>query len=128
MNGLRKLVGPNEIKQGYLYNPTTKEYICLVCGEKYVNERDYSIDNIIYPADKAVITHVSQEHANMFEHLENTLHRFELSRKYTEKEVNQILKEANPDYVTLRRYLIDYGFLDRYNDGSSYWVKESQLG
>ncbi|MBJ6950597.1 DUF2087 domain-containing protein, partial [Vibrio cholerae] len=28
-----------------------------------------------------------------------------------------------PDFVTLRRYLIEYGFLDRTDDGSQYWVK-----
>ncbi|HDR8220879.1 TPA: DUF2087 domain-containing protein, partial [Bacillus cereus] len=26
-------------------------------------------------------------------------------------------------FVTLRRYLIEYGFLDRTDDGSQYWVK-----
>ncbi len=49
--------------------------------------------------------------------------RFEPDRKYTEKEVNAILEGAYHDYVTLRRYLIEYGFLDRLPDGSSYWVK-----
>jgi hypothetical protein len=27
------------------------------------------------------------------------------------------------DYVTVRRYLIEYGFLDRKDDGSQYWLK-----
>jgi len=49
--------------------------------------------------------------------------RFELNRKYTEKEVNAILKSIYPDYVTIRRYLIEYGFMDRMIDGSLYWVK-----
>lgn len=49
--------------------------------------------------------------------------RFETGREYTEKEVNEILKEAYPDYVTLRRYLIEYGFMDRHKDGSLYWIK-----
>lgn len=49
--------------------------------------------------------------------------RFDTGRKYTEKEVNEILKAAYPDYVTLRRYMIEYGFLDRLKDCSYYWVK-----
>ncbi|WP_199614386.1 DUF2087 domain-containing protein [Paenibacillus alkalitolerans] len=49
--------------------------------------------------------------------------RFDRNRKYTEKEVNDVLKEAHSDYVTLRRYMIDYGFLDRKDDCSVYWVK-----
>lgn len=41
-------------------------------------------------------------------------------RDYTEKEINGVLKEVNADYVTLRRYLVDYGFLDRTADGRRY--------
>ncbi|MGG4147180.1 DUF2087 domain-containing protein [Paenibacillus algorifonticola] len=49
---------------------------------------------------------------------------FEASRKYTEKEINEQLKRYwEADYVTLRRYLIEYGFLDRTDDCSEYWVK-----
>jgi hypothetical protein len=50
--------------------------------------------------------------------------RFSSEQKYTEKEVNEILLPVFHDYVTLRRYLIEYGFLDRKPDGSQYWLKE----
>ncbi|WP_327953811.1 DUF2087 domain-containing protein [Brevibacillus agri] len=40
---------------------------------------------------------------------------------YSEQEVNDILQAVCADYVTLRRYLIDYGFLTREADGSAYW-------
>ncbi|WP_246187923.1 DUF2087 domain-containing protein [Paenibacillus tengchongensis] len=59
--------------------------------------------------------------------LHQLIKRFVPGREYTEKEVNAILEEANPDYVTLRRYLIDHGLLDREEDGSRYWVR-SQAG
>jgi len=55
--------------------------------------------------------------------LKHISHRFEAHRSYTEKEVNEVLKPVYHDYVTLRRYLIEYGFLDREADGSRYWVK-----
>lgn len=55
--------------------------------------------------------------------LKHIIKRFDPDRTYTEKEVNAILKEVFDDYVTLRRYLIDYGFMERYADGSGYWVK-----
>ncbi|WNS45510.1 DUF2087 domain-containing protein [Paenibacillus sp. MMS20-IR301] len=55
--------------------------------------------------------------------LRHLIQRFETGRKYSEQEINAVLKLAYPDYVTLRRYLIDYGLLDREDDGSSYWVK-----
>lgn len=55
--------------------------------------------------------------------LRHLTQRFEAGRKYSEKEVNAVLEAAFHDYVTLRRYLIEYGFLDRQADGSAYWVK-----
>lgn len=42
---------------------------------------------------------------------------------YTEKEINDILKPVYEDYVIIRRYLVDYQFLDRLEDGKAYWVK-----
>ena len=48
---------------------------------------------------------------------------FEKERQYTEKEVNQLLENIYDDYVTLRRYLIEYGFLDRTTNCSAYWRK-----
>lgn len=54
---------------------------------------------------------------------------FEGGMKYAEKEVNERLQRFwSNDYVTLRRYLIQYGFLDREEDGSVYWLKESGKG
>lgn len=49
---------------------------------------------------------------------------FNVGKKYKEKEVNRILKRIFEDYVTIRRALIQYGFLDRSRDCSEYWVKE----
>ena len=49
--------------------------------------------------------------------------QFEKNKKYTEKEVNNILAGIYDDFVSIRRYLIEYGFMDRVNDGSAYWLK-----
>ncbi|MBN3524068.1 DUF2087 domain-containing protein [Paenibacillus apiarius] len=55
--------------------------------------------------------------------LTHLMQRFDAQKQYTEKEVNEILKTAHDEeYVTLRRYLIEYGFMDRLPDGSAYWV------
>ncbi|WP_068774705.1 DUF2087 domain-containing protein [Paenibacillus sp. FJAT-26967] len=54
--------------------------------------------------------------------LRQLITRFEAGKQYSEKEVNEILKEAWDDYVTLRRYLIEYGFMKRLDDCSAYWV------
>ncbi|WCN36506.1 DUF2087 domain-containing protein [Aneurinibacillus uraniidurans] len=55
--------------------------------------------------------------------LREIIKRFESERIYKEKEVNEILQAVYDDHVTVRRYLIEYGFLDRKSDGSAYWVK-----
>ena len=56
--------------------------------------------------------------------LQQIMKRFEAGKHYSEKEVNEVLKTAYIDFVTIRRYLIEYGFMDRSNDGATYWVKE----
>lgn len=51
--------------------------------------------------------------------------QFESSKIYTEKELNEILRSIYSDVATIRRYLIEYGFFERTNDCSRYWIKES---
>ncbi|GAA3406467.1 DUF2087 domain-containing protein [Paenibacillus hodogayensis] len=60
--------------------------------------------------------------------LAHLIERFERGRTYSEKQLNEILQAAYPDYVTLRRYLIDFGFMERRDDGSEYWLKEQEPG
>ncbi|ODG93101.1 MULTISPECIES: DUF2087 domain-containing protein [Bacillaceae] len=55
--------------------------------------------------------------------LREIVKRFSPNKTYTEKEINEVLTAIYPDYVVLRRYLIEYGFIDRKSDGSSYWLK-----
>ena len=47
--------------------------------------------------------------------LQKLLERFEPGRPYPEKEVNELLRQAHEDFATLRRELVDYGFLVREN-------------
>lgn len=49
--------------------------------------------------------------------------QFQKDSKYSEAELNQTLKSNFEDFVTLRRYLIEYGFMDRTTDCSEYWLK-----
>lgn len=51
---------------------------------------------------------------------------FEAKRQYTESEVNDILKDVYDDFVSVRRYLIEYKFLDRTLNGSAYWLIADQ--
>lgn len=56
--------------------------------------------------------------------LQHILKRFEIGKQYSEREVNDILKSIFDDFATIRRYLIEYGFMDRSKDCQYYWVKE----
>lgn len=54
--------------------------------------------------------------------------KFEHKRRYSEKEVNQILKSWHTfdDWAMLRRDLYDRRFLGREQNGSGYWLEDSQ--
>jgi hypothetical protein len=48
--------------------------------------------------------------------------KFDPKKNYSEAAVNDVLKQAITDYVTVRRYLIEYGFMQRTKDGKTYWL------
>ena len=50
--------------------------------------------------------------------------KFEFDKDYTEKEINEIIKQWHTfeDHVMLRRALCDQGFLERTKDASKYWM------
>ncbi|HLA43709.1 MAG TPA: metalloregulator ArsR/SmtB family transcription factor [Aggregatilineales bacterium] len=48
--------------------------------------------------------------------------QFEPDTMYTESEVNTIIRQFHDDYAGLRRDLVDYGFLNRESNGSTYWL------
>ena len=54
--------------------------------------------------------------------------KFEINKKYTEKEVNELLKlwHTFNDWAMLRRDLYDRNFLDREKNCSLYWLEEKQ--
>jgi hypothetical protein len=41
--------------------------------------------------------------------------------KYPEKQLNEIIAKFHPDTAALRRYMVEYGILER-NGESVYWV------
>ena len=50
----------------------------------------------------------------------------ERSFEFTEKELNEAIKEIYPDYSLIRRYLVDYKFLERDNYGRIYKIVEER--
>lgn len=56
--------------------------------------------------------------------LSEVVKNFSKGKKYSEREINRILQRIFEDYATIRRSMVEYGFIERSNDCSSYWVKE----
>lgn len=56
--------------------------------------------------------------------LREIMKNFQHNKEYGENEVNQIIETLYSDFPTIRRALIEYGFLERTNDCSVYKVKE----
>ena len=54
--------------------------------------------------------------------------KFEPGKRYTEKEVNEILNKWHTfnDWAMLRRDLYDCQFLNRKSDCSEYWMEDNQ--
>lgn len=52
--------------------------------------------------------------------------KFELGRKYTEKEVNEIIRAsiAFGDVELVRREMFQYRLIGRLRDGSEYWLEQ----
>jgi hypothetical protein len=48
--------------------------------------------------------------------------KFQPDTMYTEREVNAIITPVHEDFATLRRDLIDFGFLRRERGGGKYWL------
>jgi hypothetical protein len=58
--------------------------------------------------------------------LEHAASKFEFGVHYSERQVNEVLANLFHDHVFARRLMIDFGLLDRFPDGSKYWVAAIQ--
>ncbi len=75
-----------------------------------------------FDSNGALLTFPSKEKKKIII-LREITKNFKPNQEYSEKEINRVLERIYDDYVLIRRYLIQYGFLDRKNDGQLYWVK-----
>lgn len=71
------------------------------------------------------LTHIPRKQTKLIVVLEWLVTFFERDRIYTEREVNEILKQRNEDYAGLRRDLVDMGYLRRDKSGSKYLFEGS---
>ncbi|HBF36134.1 MAG TPA: transcriptional regulator, partial [Firmicutes bacterium] len=77
LNNIIWKAGLAELKQGYIYEPPSGEYVCLVCGARFCRGRIYPVAENLYEAQKAAEIHMQQEHGSMFAFL------LAMDKKYT---------------------------------------------
>ncbi len=94
--------------------------------ERYMTtgtESERIAGNFFVSLDPPVLKTLSSKEKNKLVILKIIAGQFEPGKHYTEKQVNDILRPIYGDYVSIRRYLIEYGFMDRTADGQAYWLK-----
>ena len=74
-----------------------------------------------YLAQDGTISQLPTNHRKLDVILRYLAEKFTFDRKYSEKEVNEIIAAFNEDISGLRRDLISIGYMDRERDGSAYW-------
>ena len=55
---------------------------------------------------------------------QEVIKRFDVGKVYLEKEINELLQTVHEDFATIRRFLIDYRFMNRSDDGKEYWIDD----
>lgn len=94
--------------------------------ERYsITEEEYQkiLGNVFESLEPLKLKVFSSKEKKKIVILRKLAEQFQPGRKYTEKEVNEILGAVYDDYAMLRRYLIEYGYMERTKDCSSYWLK-----
>lgn len=111
-------------------SPQKHSFVDIPRNTRQVDERfaitlaeQQQIVNTYFNSTDGVLKNFPRQERKKVAILRHILDNFNVGEQYTEAEVNAVLKPIHSDYAVLRRYLIDYGFLERENDGSLYWVK-----
>lgn len=91
--------------------------------EKPVQIYNKKLDNY-YDSDERLIQYPSKRPMRIIVLIKIT-EQIDANRKYTEKEINEIIRLhiAFDDIELIRREMYQYRFLGRLKDGSEYWVE-----
>ncbi len=120
-----------EVVSSYKIKNAKDDLVDVHSGAKMVDDR-YSItkaeeDKVIASAfeslEPLVLKVFSAKEKKKLVILRKIATQFDKGVKYTENEINSILKPIYEDYATIRRYLIEYGFMERTKNCKEYWLK-----
>lgn len=107
------------------------ELVDVHSGAKMVDDRYYItkeeedkvIESVFESLEPLVLKVFSAKEKKKLVILRKIAAQFDRGRRYSEKEVNSILEPIYNDFATIRRYLIEYGFMERTLDCKEYWLK-----
>ena len=139
---INKLVGAKLVKvrehdgrQVYRFNPKQIE---IINRQQFAQpKRDLELDSLGFSKEtkKILADYTNQDGTlkmiptkskKIVAVLDYLILSFEKGIVFSENQVNEILEEFYPDPTTLRRYLIDYGYLGRSRNGAQYWLIGTQ--
>lgn len=107
-----------------------EDFIDMHGGAKMVDDRynitkdeeETIISNMFSSLQPLKLKNLSPKEKKKIVILKKIAGQLEKGRKYSEKELNEILENIYDDFATLRRYLIEYGFMGRTKDCREYWL------
>lgn len=97
-----------------------KELFALEATQEAAGQGEEPVDKILSRfLDGDQLTHIPTNHTKRMMVLDWVANKFETGINYPEREINELLSRHYPDYASLRRALVDYGFMQR--DKGVYW-------
>jgi hypothetical protein len=73
--------------------------------------------------ESGALIHIPAKQSKKIEVLKVIAESFDPVKKYSEKELNEIILKFNKDTAAIRRHMIEFGILER-NKESIYWLKD----
>ena len=71
---------------------------------------------------KGALIQIPAKQSKKIEVLKKIAESFDPGKKYSEKELNEIILKFNKDTAAIRRHMIEFGILER-NKESIYWLR-----
>ena len=113
------------------FTDKTEDIIDVHKGAKMVDDRYFITKdeeekillNMFYSQSPLKLKTFSPKEKKKIVILKKISEQFDKNKRYSEKEINSIIKEIYEDFATIRRYLIEYGFMERTKDCREYWLK-----
>ena len=95
----------------------SRESLATLVDDTSENEWEQKVLQTFLEGDQ--IKELPSRHKKRLVVLKWLANQFEVGVRLSEREFSERLKRYNPDYATLRRYLVDYGFVER--EKGVYW-------